>query len=154
MPSWFWWCLLHAYMRNRECSIFRTFSIEAVTMLRVSKNAHISNSNFIFYSGMKKFLKFAHAKFLTLKFLNNAWAKINFDTKFELSVKLRVEWYIMIRGSYANYQCFQKTPIFTPTQFSKILKTWIIRSWPPYHNISFDAQFYAEFEFHYWERGT
>ena len=87
----FWWCLLHAFMSNRKCSIFRTFSIEAVTMLEVSKNAHISNPNFIFYLDMKKFLKFAHAKFLALKFLKNAWAKINFDTKFELSIKFRVE---------------------------------------------------------------
>ena len=65
----FWWCLLHAFMNNRECSIFRTFSIEAVTMLVVSKDAHISNPNFIHYSDMKKF---------------------------ELSIKLRVERYIMV----------------------------------------------------------
>ena len=78
-------------MTNREFFIFRTFSIGAVTMLEVSKNAHISNPNFIFYSDMKKFMKFAHANFLTLEFLKNAWVKINFETKFELSIKLRVE---------------------------------------------------------------
>ena len=70
---------------------FRTFLIEAVTILVVSKNTHISNLNFIFYSDMKKNFKFAHAKFLTLEFLKNAWTKINFGTKFELSIKLRVE---------------------------------------------------------------
>ena len=91
MQFGFWWSLLHAFMNNRECSIFRTFSIEAVTMLVVSKNAYISNPNLIFYSDMNKFLKFAHTKFLTLEFLQNAWAKINFDTKFELSIKFRVE---------------------------------------------------------------
>ena len=78
-------------MSNRECYIFRPLSIGAVTMFVVSKNAHIPNSNFIFYSDMKKFLKFAHAKFLTHEFLKNAWAKINFDTKFELCIKFRVE---------------------------------------------------------------
>ena len=91
MQFGFWWSLLHAFMNNRECSIFRTFSIEAVTMLVVSKDAYISNSNLIFYLDMKTFLKFAHAKFLTLDFLQNAWTKINFDTKFELSIKFRVE---------------------------------------------------------------
>ena len=91
MQFGFWWSLLHAFMNNRECSIFRTFSIEAVTMLVVSKNAYISNPNLIFYSDMNKFLKFAHTKFLTLEFFQNAWAKINFDTKFELSIKFRVE---------------------------------------------------------------
>ena len=55
MQFGFWWSLLHAFMSNRECSIFRTFSIEAVKMLVVSKDAHISNPNFIHYSYMKKF---------------------------------------------------------------------------------------------------
>ena len=72
-------------------SFLLNFSIGAVTMLVVSKNAHISDPNFIFYSDMNKFLKFAHTKFLTLEFFQNAWAKINFDTKFELSIKFCVE---------------------------------------------------------------
>ena len=66
---------------------------------------------------MKKILKFAHAKFLTLEFLKNAWAKINFDTKFELSIKFRVEWYIMVWGIcdlpvFHKNACFHAYAIF------------------------------------------
>ena len=135
MQSRFWWCLLHAFMSNRECSFFRTFSIGVVTMFVVSKTAHISNPNFIFYSDMKKFMKFAHANFLTLEFLKNAWVKINFETKFELSIKLRVEWYmawymaciLWHEGHMRFTGVSKKCLFFTPTQFSKILKTSITR---------------------------
>ena len=52
---------------------------------------HHMISNFISDSVMQKFLRFAYAKFLKSFFLKNAWAKSNFDFKFEFSVKFRVE---------------------------------------------------------------
>ena len=52
---------------------------------------HHMISNFISDSVMQKFLRFAYAKFLKSFFLKNAWAKSNFDFKFEFSVKFHVE---------------------------------------------------------------
>ena len=72
----------------------------------------------------------------------------NSEWKFELVIKFRVEWYIMVIGFTLSCQCFLLKSRLRRREKQYSLKTSLCVYQTYYHNISFDAEFYDKFEFY------
>ena len=124
------WCSFVSWTRiwvsnwsNRELRVARSafkipnpISKTIFTSIKHAEYAYILTQNKIFDLMRQKFFDSAHAKFKNQRYLKMRGRNQNFEWKFELVIKFRVEWYIMIVGLIDTWRSFQWILLFTPTQ--------------------------------------